>query len=224
MDGTAAFRVVTRGAAPRLPGVRRRSLSRLRCNAKEVAATIGTLPAVAPARPRGATKRRATSNPQQEGVSLMAITRWSPTFRLTGPNHDIVGIQDEVNRLFDSFFGRYPLHADGGALFAPSVDIEEAGDEFIVRADLPGVSQKDVKVSLMGDTLTIRGDRKKETLHQDGNLHRSERVHGSFERSFTLGTPVRNDKVRATYRDGVLEIHVPKAEEARLKEIEVQVG
>lgn len=154
----------------------------------------------------------------------MAITRWTPAYRITRPSHDVAGIQDEVNRLFDSFFGSYPLHADGGARFAPAVDIEEAGDEFIVRLDLPGVSQKDVKVSLLGDVLTVRGERKQESLREQASLHRSERYYGTFERSFTLGTAVRNDKVRATYRDGVLEIHVPKAEEAKLKEIEVQVG
>jgi HSP20 family protein len=108
--------------------------------------------------------------------------------------------------------------------FFPAVDIEEVGDEFILRADLPGVSQKDVKVSLMGETLTIRGERKQETSKADATAVRFERLYGTFERTFTLGVPVRNDKVRALYRDGVLEIHVPKAEEAKLKEIEVQVA
>ena len=154
----------------------------------------------------------------------MSITRWSPAFGLATHPRDVVGIQDEVNRLFDSFFGRSPARSDGDAFFAPAVDIEEVGDEFVIRADLPGVSQKDVKVSLMGDTLTIRGERKSEGTREGGSLHRVERVHGVFERSFTLGTPVRNDKVRALYKDGVLEVHVPKAEEAKLKEIEVQVS
>lgn len=154
----------------------------------------------------------------------MAITRWSPSFGLGNPPRDIVGIQDEVNRLFDTFFNRYPTRSDAPTVFAPAVDIEELGEEFVVRADLPGMSQKDVKVSLLGDTLTIRGERKYEGQHQDGTLHRVERVHGQFERSFKLGTPVRNDQIRATYRDGVLEVHIPKAEEAKLKEIQVQVG
>lgn len=153
----------------------------------------------------------------------MAITRWSPTWGIPTRSRDLVGIQDEVNRLFDSFFGRYTA-ADAPPIFAPAVDVEEVGEEFIVRADLPGVSPKDVKVFLMGDTLTIRGERKQEAAHNDSNLHRVERVQGTFERSFTLGVPVRNDKVRATFRDGVLEVHIPKAEEAKLKEIEVQVG
>jgi HSP20 family protein len=151
----------------------------------------------------------------------MTLIRWSPALT---PARDMVRIQDEVNRLFDGFFGRAGLRADIEPVFSPAIDIEETPEEFVVRADLPGLSQKDVKVSLMGDTLTLRGERRQESAHKEGNLHRVERLFGSFERSFTLGTPVRNDKVNATYRDGVLEVHVPKAEEARLKEVEVQVG
>jgi len=151
----------------------------------------------------------------------MAITRWSAAFPRT---RNLVGIQDEVNRLFDSFYSSWPQRAGNGAGFSPAVDIQESPEEFILWADLPGLSQKDVKVSLMGDTLTIRGERRQEEVQQEGSMHRTERLYGSFERSFTLGTPVRNDKVKATFRDGVLEVRVPKAEEARLREIEVQVG
>ena len=93
-----------------------------------------------------------------------------------------------------------------------------------MHADLPGVSQKDVKVSLVGDTLTIRGERRDERSEKSGTVLRVERNSGTFERSFTLGTAVRSDGVKATYRDGVLEIRVPKAEEARLREIEIQTG
>jgi HSP20 family protein len=154
----------------------------------------------------------------------MAITRWTPALALGTSARDIVGIQDEVDRLFDGFFGRYPLRGDAPLVFAPAVDIEELGEEFVVRADLPGMNQKDVKVSLLGDVLTIRGERRQEATHQSGTQHRTERIYGQFERTFKLGTPVRNDLIRATYRDGVLEVHIPKAEEAKLKEIQVQVG
>ncbi len=149
----------------------------------------------------------------------MSLVRWSP-----GLGRDLFTFQDEVNRLFDSFFGRPSLRGELAAVFSPATDIEETADEFIVRLDLPGVSQKDVKVSLMGDTLTVRGERRQESERNDGSMHRVERVHGSFERSFALGAPVRSDKVKATYRDGVLEVRVPKSEEARLREIEVQVA
>ena len=146
----------------------------------------------------------------------MALIRWSPS-----PVRDLVSMQEEMNRIFDGVFNRTQLSQ--GLPFTPVVDIDETPEEFLVRVDLPGIAQKDVKVSLMGDTLTIRGERKQENKDA-GNPLRAERVYGAFERSIALGAPVRGDQVRATYKDGVLEIHVPKAEEARQREIQVQVG
>ena len=150
----------------------------------------------------------------------MTLVRWTPAFT---PSRDLITLQDEVNGFIDSFF-----RASGrrGAVtpFTPLVDIEETPEEFVLHADLPGVSQKDVKVSLMGDTLTIRGERREEKTEKTGSSLRVERNVGLFERSFTLGAPVRSDAVKATVRDGVLEIRVPKAEEARLREIQIQTG
>lgn len=148
---------------------------------------------------------------------FMTLIRWS-----AGPF--VPTIQDEVNRLFDEVLSPRASRNDLNGVFTPSVDIEETSEEFVLKADLPGVAQQDVKVSLLGDTLTIRGERKREKATTGGSQHRIERVHGTFERSFTLGAPVRSDQVRAQVRDGVLEVRVPKAEEARIREIEVQVG
>jgi HSP20 family protein len=148
----------------------------------------------------------------------MAIIRWTPQ----PPMRDLVTMHEEMNRLFDSVFGRPGARAAFD--FVPGVDIAETAEAFVMRADLPGVEQKDVKVSLMGDTLTIRGERRQETQDKDGNWLRCERAYGIFERSFTLGAPVQGDQVKASYKDGVLEVRVPKAQEARLREIEVKVG
>lgn len=150
----------------------------------------------------------------------MTLVRWNPL----GSARDLVGMQDEMNRMFDSFFGTPATRTGWEPAFRPALDVEENAEEFIVRVDIPGTSQKDVKVSLMGETLTIRGERKNELATKDGNVRRVERTYGSFERSITLDAPVRSDKVKATYRDGVLEVHVPKAEEARVREIEVQTS
>lgn len=150
----------------------------------------------------------------------MTLIRWSPGTIAPLRDH----FEDEVNRLFDGVFTRRARYGDLGTLFTPAVDIEETPEEFVLRADLPGVAAKDVKVSLLGDTLTIRGEKHQEKASQGGNPHRLERVHGTFERSFRLGTRVGGDKVKAQYRDGVLEIRVPKAEESRPREIEVQVN
>jgi HSP20 family protein len=152
----------------------------------------------------------------------MAIIRWSsPT---SSPVRDMVAVQDEVNRLFDSFFSRGTLRGDSAPSFTPAVDIEETADAFVVRTDLPGISPKDMKVSLMGDTLTIRGARRQDGATNEGGMRHVERIRGTFERSFVLGAPVRGDGVKAQYQNGVLEIRVPKAEEAKQREIEIQVA
>ena len=152
----------------------------------------------------------------------MTLIRWSPM--LSSPSRDFTTIHDEVNRLFDGFLTRGGYGAERGSVFAPAVDVEETAEEFVVRADLPGVTQKDVKVHLLGDTLTIRGERKLTETRKDRNYQRVERSHGAFERSFTFGATVRNEAVRAQFRDGVLEVHVPKADEARVREVEIQVA
>jgi HSP20 family protein len=148
----------------------------------------------------------------------MKIMRWTPS-------RDLVRLQEEMDHLFESLWqGRTPAPGDGpGSAWAPAADIRETGDEFYVRLDLPGVDKKDVKVSIVGDTLVVRGERREQVEQEDVNWHRVERFHGQFERSFSLGTAVQSDKVNATYKDGVLEIRVPKAESVKPREIPVEV-
>jgi HSP20 family protein len=152
---------------------------------------------------------------------MMNLIRWNGT-----PVRDLARVHDEMDRLFETLWGsgRLPRRIENEVPFTPAVDVEETADEFVLRADVPGVSQKDVKVTLMGDTLTIRGERRHQSESKEANLHRVERVWGTFERSFTLDGPVRSDKIKATCHEGVLEIRVPKAEEAKVREIEVQVA
>jgi HSP20 family protein len=149
----------------------------------------------------------------------MTLIRWNP---MPGASRELATLHDEMDRLFDSVFTRTAQGLQ--TVFAPPVEVIETPDAFVLKADLPGVNQKDVRVSLLGDTLTIRGERKRESAVAEGSVHRSERLYGSFERSFSLGGPVRADQVSASYREGVLEVRVPKAEEAKVREIEVQVA
>ena len=151
----------------------------------------------------------------------MTLVRFLP-----GRSRELTTFRTDLDQLFGGIFGNGPLYTPAGAdaPIAPPVDIEETAEGYQFRADLPGVSEKDVKVSLVGDVLTLRAERKRETESRDGNVHRIERRYGTFERSFTLPAPVRGDQVKASYRNGVLEVRVPKAEEARVREIEVQVG
>lgn len=148
----------------------------------------------------------------------MTLIRWTPT-----RNNDLVTFRSEVDRLFDSFFAPTETRPEWN-MVTPPVDVEETKEAFHFRADLPGIKPADVKVTLSGDTLTIRGERKREEEKREGSLHRVERTYGMFERSFHLTTPVRRDGIEAKYRDGVLEVTVAKAEEAKLREVEVKVG
>lgn len=156
----------------------------------------------------------------------MAMERWRP-FGVTLERFDPVrDIQTEVNRLFDSFFGR-PVTLAGalGAerLWAPVADMYETKDDLVVSLEVPGVREKDVTVSITGDLLTVKGERKFEREIKDESYHRLERAFGKFERTIQLPMPVQSDKVKATYRDGVLEIRLPKVEEVKPKEIKIDI-
>jgi len=150
----------------------------------------------------------------------MTLIRWNP--RSTG--RELTRFHTELDRFFDDLVGRGSLATDIASSFIPPIDLEETADGFVLRADLPGLNHKDVSVRLVGDTVVLRGERKAETQSKDATTHRSERIHGTFERSFTLGTRVRGDQVEASFKDGVLEIRIPKADESRVREIEVKLG
>ena len=147
----------------------------------------------------------------------MSLVRWFP--RRNGLQS--VALDTALDRLFEDFFSPAPLRS---VALNPAVDVEETADAYVFRADLPGVSSKDVKVTVHSDTITLRGERKQEEKNSEGSRHRVERAYGSFERSFTLGLPVRADQVKASYKDGVLEVHVPKADQAKPRDIEVQIN
>jgi len=144
-----------------------------------------------------------------------SVERWDP-FRGVG----VGDIQTEVNRLFDNFSGRTKAGAD--PTWLPAVDIHETKDDIVLSFDIPGVSEKDVQVSITGDLLTVRGERRFERESSD-SYHRVERLYGRFERSVQLPMVVQTDKVKASYRDGVLTIHLPKAEEVKPREIKIDV-
>jgi HSP20 family protein len=147
----------------------------------------------------------------------MAITRWRP-FR------DLVNLQDEMNRLFDDFFTRplvRPEWTEG--VWSPSVDVSETKDNVIIKAEIPGMTKDDVKVCVQDNVITLKGERKQEKEEKDANYHRIERSYGSFCRSFTLPTSVKADKIKATYKEGVLNITLPKTEEVKPKEIPINV-
>ncbi|MFQ5830950.1 MAG: Hsp20/alpha crystallin family protein, partial [Candidatus Methylomirabilia bacterium] len=160
----------------------------------------------------------------EEGTA-MALERWRPFGRTPKwePFRELADIQTEMNWLFDRFFGRPAQIASMDGLWAPVVDLYESNDELVVSAELPGVKEKEIQVTLTGDLLTIRGERTQKREVREEHYHRLERVFGKFERNIPLPIPVRSDKVKATYRDGVLEIRLPKTEEAKPRAIKVDI-
>ena len=152
----------------------------------------------------------------------MALVRFRPFGQVVDPFRDLGDIQSEMNRLFDSFFGR-PAPQTGSIerVWAPAVDMHETKDELVMNIELPGVSEKDIQLSLTGDMLTVKGERHWNQDVKQENYHRAERWSGRFERTLPLPITVQADKVKASYRDGVLTVTFPKAEEIKAKEIKI---
>jgi len=134
-------------------------------------------------------------------------------------------MQREMNRMFDSFFRggtdeEFPLAATS---WRPAVDIAEEDSAFVVKMELPGVTKEDVKITMENGLLTVKGEKREEKESKGTNYHRVERGYGAFQRSFTLPNTVKGEKVEASFRDGILNITLPKSEESKPKEIEVRV-
>jgi len=150
------------------------------------------------------------------------MTRWGFGFPMSS---GLQSLQRDMNRMFDEFF-RGDVLADESFFardWTPAVDIVENNDNYILRAELPGMSKDDVKITLENNLLTIRGEKKNESEKKEGNYHRVERSYGSFERSFTIPGTIKADNIDAQYKDGVLTLTLPKAEEAKPKLIDVKV-
>ena len=148
----------------------------------------------------------------------MTLIRWTP-------GREIVGIQGEMNRMFDNFFGapRRAEKDDRVLYWTPRVDVEEADDQFVVTAELPGLNKDDVKIEVKDHVLTFTGEKKAENEKKDRNIHLYERTYGKFCRTFTLPDNVDVDKIEAGFKDGILHIDIPKTEEAKPRQVEVQV-
>ena len=146
----------------------------------------------------------------------MAMIRWSPV-------RNMLQTQSEIGRLIDdALSGR--IDPEWKGVLQPAVDIEESPEGYFVRAELPGMKLEDIKITLADNELVVRGEKRRELEKKDATYHRTERVYGQFERAFTLTHAVNSDKIEATYRDGVLEVSIPKAEEAKSREIQIKTS
>jgi HSP20 family protein len=131
---------------------------------------------------------------------------------------------DEMHHLH-RFVHRFPTRDDDTLQnWAPAVDIFERGDDLVLRAEVPDVRKEDLDVKVENNTLTLHGEKRRDESVQDENYHRTERHYGSFTRSFTLPSSVDTSRILASYKNGVLEVVLPKAEEAKPKQIEVKVA
>jgi HSP20 family protein len=136
-----------------------------------------------------------------------------------------VSFRREMDRMFDRFFDGFPMHATGNGWrsLTPAVDVDETDKEMLISAELPGVSEKDVEVSVTGDVLTIKGEKKAEKEEKRGDSTYIERQFGSFARSVRLPFDVKDQQVEAKFKDGVLTIHLPKPPEMQRAVRRIQV-
>ena len=146
----------------------------------------------------------------------MALVRWSPA-------RDLLAIRDEMNRLFNQFFGGGEAPEGGWRVgsWTPAMDLYETDEALVLKAELPGFAKEDVHLELQDNTLTLKGKRKRELDVKEEQYHRVERAYGAFQRSFMLPALVDPDKAEATFKEGVLELRLPKAEEAKAKRIAI---
>ena len=148
----------------------------------------------------------------------MDLVRWDP---FDGLNR----FQSRINELFDETFSRSRMPSPSAtSTWYPPVDILESRDSYLLRAELPGIKKEDVHVEVQEGALTLSGERKFDEPASGVEYHRVERVAGKFSRSFYLPQTIKQDGIKATFRDGILEVHVPKVEEAKPKQIAISVN
>jgi len=145
----------------------------------------------------------------------MSLVRWDPF-------DELASLRERVNRLFNETLGESgvaPLRS-----WRPACDIKETDSEVIITADLPGLTKDDITVEVNGDVLTLSGERKHEAEDKKEGYHRIERAYGRFQRTFSLGTEVNLDAIKAVFKDGVLTITLPKSEAVKPKQIPIDVA
>jgi HSP20 family protein len=146
----------------------------------------------------------------------MPVIRWTPV-------QNLMALQEEMNRRFNEAFqgGSGEESSWGQHTWSPPVDIYETDDALVLTVDVPGVSKDDVSIEMHQQTLTLKGQRPHKAEVKDDRYHRVERAYGTFQRAFTLPFQVDQEKVQATYHDGVLELRLPKLEAAKPKRIAI---
>lgn len=146
----------------------------------------------------------------------MSLLRWDPF-------EELEELRESMDRLFEDFFGRRPLRRVRADRWQPAIDMYETDREVVVRAELPGIDPKDVDISISGNVLSLKGESKLEREVNEKDYYRRELRYGAFSRSITLPVDVKAEGAKATFRHGILEVRIPKAEEALPKTIKIEV-
>ncbi len=148
----------------------------------------------------------------------MSLIRWDPF-------DDLASLRESMDKLFDEFFTRRPAqHAGAPVVWQPAIEAYETDHDVVVRAELPGIDPNNVDITVTQDILTIKGEARTEQEEKKRNYYRRELRYGAFVRSLTLAASVQGDQAKASYRNGILEIRVPKSERAKPKTVKVEVG
>lgn len=147
----------------------------------------------------------------------MALIRWDPI-------RELDSLQGDMNRLFDRFFEGRGANGRSARRWIPAMDLAESDDHLVLRADLPGMTEKDVDIEIKDGVLTVSGERKAEHEEKGEGFHRVERAFGSFSRSLSLPDGVDPDTVDATFKEGVLEVRVPKPAESKPTRVQISKG
>ncbi len=146
----------------------------------------------------------------------MELVRWNPI-------RDMFSLRNHANRVFGDFY--FPTNREEGDMsmwnWNPVVDVYDNDDNIVLKAEIPGIDKKDIVVDVKGRVLTLKGERSSDNEVKEDNYYRRERCFGKFERAFNLPVDVELDKIKANYKDGVLEIEIPKPEEKKPKQITV---
>ena len=146
----------------------------------------------------------------------MELVRWNPI-------GDTFSLRNHMNRVFGDFY--FPTNREEGDLpmwnWNPVVDVYDNDDNIVLKAEIPGIDKKDIEIDVKGRVLTLKGERSSDNEVKEDNYYRRERCFGKFERAFNLPVNVELDKIKANYKDGVLEIEIPKPEEKKPKQITV---
>ncbi len=155
----------------------------------------------------------------------MALVPFRKRSELYDPFGELEVLQNEMNRLFNTRLTGQPERETGllESVWSPAIDIYDSKDNIMIRADLPGMKKEDIDVSVHQNLLTIKGEKKQESEEKQEGWIRSERFYGSFNRTISLNSDVDADKVKASYQNGVLELALPKKEEARPKQVNIEV-